>query len=95
MRKFKLFTLSLTVLSIFMLTGCDDDNNKDADYPKLESRTQFFNLKDELDLVDRQLDTYDNYIEAQYKQGNLSYEDYRKHPYLTPCKIPALLLSFF
>lgn len=152
MRKFKLFTLSLTILSIFMLTGCGDDNNKDADYPKLESRvaqleqdvatlkntaadnstsnldaespdnsdnpsntnsnetvsdtiesltsavdevtakadsatpsgntkenrTQFLNLKDELDLVDRRLDTYDDYIEAQYKQGNLSYEDYRK-----------------
>lgn len=42
MRKSKLFALSLTVLSIFILTGCDDA-----------------------------------YIEAQYKQGNLSYEDYR------------------
>ena len=148
MRKSKLFALSLTVLSIFILTGCDDDDNKDANYRKLESRvaqleqdiatlkntgtnnstnsestdnsanssntisneaasdtiesltsaveevtskadsatpsgnteesrTQFFNLKDELDLVERRLDTYDDYIKAQYKQGNLSYEDYR------------------
>lgn len=154
MRKFKRFTLSLTILSIFMLTGCDADDNKDADYPKLESRvaqleqdvatlkntaanhstsnldtdstddsgnsdtpsntnsneavsdtiesltsaveevtakadsatpsgntkenrTQFFNLKDELDLVERRLDAYDDYIEAQYKQSNLTYEDYR------------------
>ena len=151
MRKSKLFALSLTVLSIFILTGCDDDDNKDANYRKLESRvaqleqdiatlkntgtdnstssldaestdnsadssntisneaasdtiesltsaveevtakadsatpsgnkdesrTQFFNLKDELDLVERRLDTYYDYIEAQYKQGNLSYEDYR------------------
>lgn len=42
-----------------------------------EKRAQFFNLKDELHLTDQRLDSYDDYIESQYKQGQLSYEDYR------------------
>lgn len=42
-----------------------------------EKRAQFFNLKDELDLTDQRLDSFDDYIESQYKQGQLSYEDYR------------------
>ena len=152
MKKLKLLALSLSVLSIFMLAGCNDNDKNHAYYDQLEKRvdqleqevatlkntatdnstnsfdvagvtdnsidlsntvsnedtsdtiesltkavdevtakadsatpsgsadekrTQFFNLKDELDLVDRRLDTYDDYIESQYKQGNLSYEDYR------------------
>lgn len=42
-----------------------------------EKTTQFFNLKDELDLIDQRLDSYEDYIESQYKQGNHSYDDYR------------------
>lgn len=42
-----------------------------------EKTTQFFNLKDELDLIDQRLDSYEDYIESQYKQSNLSYDDYR------------------
>lgn len=43
-----------------------------------EKKTKFFELKDELDLVEDRLDDYDDYIESQYKRGSLSYEDYKK-----------------
>lgn len=42
-----------------------------------EKRTQFFELKDELDIVDHRLDTYDDYIENLYKRGEISYDDYK------------------
>lgn len=43
-----------------------------------EKRTNFYALKDELDLVEERIDAYDDYIESQQKQGNLSFEDYKK-----------------
>ena len=50
MRKSKLFALWLTVLSIFILTGCDDDDNKDANYRKLDASEdrleRFFGIND-------------------------------------------------
>ncbi|MCI8409000.1 MAG: hypothetical protein HFJ09_06980 [Lachnospiraceae bacterium] len=42
-----------------------------------EKRTNFYALKDELDLVEDRIDAYDDYIESQQKQGNLSYDDYK------------------
>lgn len=42
-----------------------------------EKRTQFFQLKDELDAVDRRLDKFDDYIESLYKSGEIQYDDYR------------------
>lgn len=42
-----------------------------------EKRTDFFALKDELELVEERIDAYDDYIESQQKRGNLSYEDYK------------------
>lgn len=42
-----------------------------------EQRTQYFQLKDELDAIDRNLDIYDDDIENQYKKGDLTYDDYK------------------
>lgn len=42
-----------------------------------ERRRQFNALNNALDYVDDQIDSYDDTIEAQYKQGNLSYADYQ------------------
>lgn len=42
-----------------------------------EKREQFFNLKHELENVENRLDYYDDDIEMQYRQGELSLEDYR------------------
>lgn len=42
-----------------------------------EQRTQYFQLKDELDAIDRNLDTYEDDIENQYKKGDLTYDDYK------------------
>lgn len=146
MKKLKLLVLSLSMLSIFMMTGCDNDNKKDANYSNLEKRVEqleqeitilkntatnnsanssdnsidssgntssqvtsdtiesltqavdevtskadsatptgnaeekrslFFSFKDELNMVEERLDTYDDYIESQYKRGSLSFEDYQ------------------
>lgn len=41
-----------------------------------EKRTQFFELKDELNTVDHRLDAFDDYIEELYKNGEISYDDY-------------------
>ncbi len=41
-----------------------------------EMRNQFFTLKNELEAVDNRLDDYDDYLELQYHQGTLSYDDY-------------------
>lgn len=42
-----------------------------------EKREQFFTLKHELESVEDRLDYYDDDIEMQYRQGELSLEDYR------------------
>ena len=42
-----------------------------------EKREQFFTLKHELESVEDRLDYYDDDIEMQYSQGELSLEDYR------------------
>lgn len=42
-----------------------------------KSREQFFTLKHELESVEDRLDYYDDDIEMQYRQGELSLEDYR------------------
>lgn len=42
-----------------------------------ERRRQFNSLNNALDYVDDQIDSYDDTIEAQYKQGILSYADYQ------------------
>ena len=42
-----------------------------------ENQDQFFTLKDELKSVENRLDLFDDTIEAQYRQGTLSLEEYR------------------
>lgn len=42
-----------------------------------EKRERFFTLKHELESVEDRLDYYDDDIEMQYRQGELSLEDYR------------------
>ena len=42
-----------------------------------ERNSQFLELKDALNTVDARLDAYDDYLESQYKQGSMSYSDYR------------------
>lgn len=41
-------------------------------------RKLFFEQKTALDTLDRELDTYEDNLEAQYRQGTLSYTDFRK-----------------
>lgn len=41
-----------------------------------EKRTQFFQLKRELDIVDDRLDAFEDYIEDMYKSGDITYDDY-------------------
>lgn len=41
-----------------------------------EKRTQFFQLKSELDIVDDRLDAFEDYIEDMYKSGDITYDDY-------------------
>lgn len=43
-----------------------------------ERKNQFFNIKEELNSLEDQLDMYDDYLDAQYRQGNISYDDYKK-----------------
>ena len=42
-----------------------------------DKRDQFFTLKHELESMEDRLDYYDDDMEAQYRQGSLSLEDYR------------------
>ena len=48
--------------------------SKDTD----KKRTEFFLLKDEVNVVENRIDEYDDYLESQYKKGDITYEDYRK-----------------
>lgn len=41
-----------------------------------EQMEQFFSLKREIEQLDRELDIYDDALEAQYRQGTLTREDY-------------------
>lgn len=41
-------------------------------------RKLFFEQKTALDTLDRELDVYEDNLEAQYRKGTLSYEDFRK-----------------
>ena len=43
-----------------------------------EDRTNFFVYKDKLREVEDRVDAYDDYIEAEYRQDRLSFEEYRK-----------------
>lgn len=43
-----------------------------------EDRTDFFAYKDKLNEVEDRVDAYDDYIEAEYRQDRLSFEEYRK-----------------
>ncbi|MGN1166320.1 MAG: hypothetical protein ACI4S2_07855 [Lachnospiraceae bacterium] len=53
--------------------------DKATPYENSEKRkNQFFELKKELNAVEEQLDVYDDYLDSQYQQGTLSYEDYKK-----------------
>lgn len=42
-----------------------------------ENRTKFFDLKSELDALENELDTHENYLKAQYRQDIISYEECR------------------
>lgn len=43
-----------------------------------ENRKLFFEQKTALDALDRELDIYEDNLEAQYRQGALNYTDFRK-----------------
>ena len=43
-----------------------------------ESRSLFFERKTALDALDRELDAYEDALEAQYRNGTLNYADFRK-----------------
>lgn len=42
-----------------------------------EQREQYYNLKKEMDDIDHQLDLYDDKLESQYRNGELSASEYR------------------
>lgn len=42
-----------------------------------ENRTKFFDLKSELDTLENELDSHEDYLETQYNQDLISYEEYR------------------
>lgn len=42
-----------------------------------ENRTKFFDLKSELDALENELDSHEDYLEAQYRQNLISYEECR------------------
>lgn len=44
---------------------------------KEKKQTEFFQLKEELDVVEERLDAYEDSIESQYRQGSISYEEYK------------------
>lgn len=43
-----------------------------------KKRTEFFEYKDQLQLVEQRVDDYEDYIENEYRQGRISYEKYKK-----------------
>ncbi len=43
----------------------------------LEKRTTFFDIMSELEKAEQEIDIYEEYLESQYKQNLLSYEEYR------------------
>lgn len=45
---------------------------------KEKKETVFFQLKEELDIVEDRIDAYEDCVESQYRQGSISYEDYKK-----------------
>ena len=77
-----LFSLLRTRRTLDTLETAVNDAVKEAEAAKPsgsagEKREQFFNLKHELENVENRLDYYDDDIEMQYRQGELSLEDYR------------------
>lgn len=68
--------------TIESLTAAVDEVTKKADSAVPsdsldEKRSQFIELKDEINSVERRLDIYEDYIESMYKRGEISYDDYR------------------
>ncbi|MDO4286470.1 MAG: hypothetical protein Q4C40_01945 [Eubacteriales bacterium] len=56
-------------------------SNADATKPTgtaNENQTLFFEQKSALDALDRELDIFEDNLEAQYRQGTLNYTDFRK-----------------
>lgn len=69
-------------VSVESLTSEVDEAIKKAESAKpsgtqKENQTTFFDLKSELDALDHKIDKYDDYLESQYRQNLLSYEEYR------------------
>ncbi len=42
-----------------------------------EIQTTFFNIKHELDAIDNQIDSFDDYLESQLRQGLITRDEYR------------------
>lgn len=44
---------------------------------KEKKKTEFLQLKEELDAVEDRIDAYEDYVESQYRQGDITYEEYK------------------